>query len=60
MKKIIAGFIVGMIVGGGIFFTLSAGPSNSKEELILQKIDKILENQQEMFKYLKFIKNRSR
>lgn len=60
MKKIIIGFVIGIIVGGGIFFTLFAGPGNSKEELILQKLDKVLENQQEMFKYLKFIKNRSR
>lgn len=35
-------------------------PSGSFEEQVLQKLDEILQNQEEQFDYLKFIKNRSR
>jgi len=40
--------------------TLFAQPGFNKEDEIIQKLDQILKNQEEMFDYLKFIKNRAR
>lgn len=57
MRKIIV--IAGLLLF--IFLTtLFAQPRLGKEDAIIQKLDKILKNQEEMFEYLRFIKNRAR
>lgn len=57
MQKIIV--IVGLLLG--VFLTtLFAQPRIAKDDEIIQKLDKILQNQELMFDYLKFIKNRAR
>lgn len=57
MRKIliIAGLLLCLLLP-----TIFAQPRLSKEDEILKKLDQILKNQEEMFDYLKFIKNRSR
>lgn len=57
MRKIliIAGLLLCLLLT-----TIFAQPRISKEDEIIKKLDKILENQELMFDYLKFIKNRSR
>lgn len=57
MRKIL--IIAGMLLC--IFLTtLSAQPRVGKDEEILKKLDQVLDNQKEMFEYLRFIKNRAR
>lgn len=38
----------------------SQKPSGNFEEEVMKKLDQILQNQEEQFEYLKFIKNRSK
>lgn len=57
MRKlvIIAGLLLCLLLT-----TLFAQPRIAKDDEIIQKLDKILQNQELMFDYLKFIKNRAR
>lgn len=60
MRKIL---VIGGILACILATTLFAVPeqkSGSCDEIVIQKLDQILKNQDEMFEYLKFIKNRSR
>lgn len=57
MKK----FIIIIVLLMSIFITtILAQPRISKEDEVIKKLDKVLENQELMLDYLKFIKNRSR
>lgn len=61
MKKfVIAGAILACVLVTTIFAAQTQQPAESKDELILQKLDKILQNQADMMESLKFVKNRSR
>lgn len=57
MRKIL---IIAGLLSCLLLTTIFAQPRISKEDEIIKKLDKILENQELMFDYLKFIKNRSR
>lgn len=50
------GFLVGLLIGL-IFVAFSINAQPEQQEIV-QKLDKVLENQEVMFKYLKFIKNK--
>lgn len=55
-KALLIGLLIGLVF---VAISISAQPSSEDQELILQKLDEVVENQKTMLNYLKFIKNKA-
>lgn len=55
LKALLIGILIGLTF---IAFSINAQPRIKEQEEVIKKLDQILENQQEIFRYLKFIKNK--
>lgn len=55
IRALLIGILIGLTF---IAFSINAQPALNEQEEVIKKLDQVLENQEKMFNYLHFIKNK--